>query len=243
MIASRSSVAKIEGVGIPWSKLMPEKNIFISMGTPYNSAHTKCRESLIELLRDCGVTPRLIDVTDYSTSKPLTDIYQLLRQCDGAIIVAYERTFVDSGFEKRKSPAEKPLSAVRYTTPWNQIEAAFAHSFGIPILVLMENGLKEEGLLDEKFDWYVERLEISAKTFSNKDVRARILAWCRKIQADKKKRDGLLMIDAPHMTVSDALKFMTLRTGAYLALFIIFVFSSGMAAYPIVDKIRATFGL
>ena len=222
---------------------MADKNVFISMGTPYNSSHTKCRESLIELLREGGVKPRVIDVTDYSTGNPLTDICKILKQCDGAIIVAYERTFVDTGLEKRKSPAEKQLAAVRYTTPWNQIEAAIAHALGLPILVLVENGLKEEGLLEDKFDWYVERLEISARTFANKDVRGRLLAWCRKVQIDKKKPDGGTSIDAHNMTISDAFQLMTLRTGAYLAVAIVFIFSSGMAAYPIISQIRTKLGI
>ena len=42
----------------------------------------------------------------------------------------------------------------------------------------MESGLREEGLLEQKYDWYVDRVSISAAALSDKDVRNRIMAWC-----------------------------------------------------------------
>ena len=74
---------------------------------------------------------------------------------------------------------------MRYTTPWNQIEASLAFGFGIPIIVLMEPGLREEGLLEQKFDWYVDQVNISAAGLSDKNVRNRLMAWCRKLQTAK----------------------------------------------------------
>ena len=153
---------------------MATKNVFVSMGFPYTESHRGFLDALIELLRSCDVEPRVMNKTDYPTRNPLTDISQVMRECHGAIVVAFERTYFESGLEKQQIA----LKSVRYTTPWNQIEASLAFALGIPIIVLMESGLREEGLLEQKYDWYVDRVSISAAALSDKDVRNRIMAWC-----------------------------------------------------------------
>jgi hypothetical protein len=206
---------------------MTAKNVFISMGAPYREPQIKFRDALMDLLRDCDVVPRVINKTDYPTGNALLDISRVLRECDGAIIVAHERTFLESGLEKR----ETKLSAVRYSTPWNQIEAAMAFVLGMPILVLVELGIKEEGLLEEKYDWYIERLEISPKSLSDKDVHARILAWCRKVQSGKRNRFARLRIgeSTPFL---EFLQSITLGAALTVLGMLGAVFVAGMAAAP-----------
>jgi len=167
---------------------MARKNVFVSFGTPYSDAQREFLEALLALLRKCNVTPRAVNMTEYSTENPLKVISRIMHECDAAIIVAYERTFFDSGFEKRKSAKEKRIEAVRYTTPWNQIEAAMAYALDLPLIVMMEAGLREEGLLEQNYDWYIERLSISGAAFEDKDVRGRIAAWCRRLQHDGARR-------------------------------------------------------
>jgi hypothetical protein len=215
---------------------MTKKNVFISIGSQFADQQGKFLDGLIDLLRSCDIEPRVINKTDYPTGNPLKDISRIMRECQGVIIVAYERTYFDSGIEKRKSPQEKPLESVRYTTPWNQIEASMAFALGLPIIVMMEKGLREEGLLEEKYDWYVERLSISADAFSDKDVRGRIMAWCRRVQTDKPQRANHGQIDA-EMTVSDLGKMLTLKTVGVLvgAMFGIFVFGVLVGQSPLGD--------
>jgi hypothetical protein len=127
-------------------------------------------------------------MSEYPAESPLQVISRIMHECDAAIIVAYERTYFDSGFEKRKSAQEKKLASVRYTTPWNQIEAAMAYALDLPLIVMMETGLREEGLLEQNYDWSIERLSITGDAFADKDVRGRIAAWCRHVQDDEPRR-------------------------------------------------------
>lgn len=165
---------------------MAKKHVFISIGKPYAEPQREFLDRLIKLLHSCNIEPRVVNKTDYSTGNPLKDISRIMRECHGAVVVAYERTYFGSGLEKRKSAQERRIKAVRYTTPWNQIEAAMAFALGLPIIVMMETGLQEEGLLEEKYDWYIERVPISAAAFADNDVRGRIEAWCRRVQAEKR---------------------------------------------------------
>jgi hypothetical protein len=38
---------------------------------------------------------------------------------------------------------------------WNQIEAALGYAKGLPLLVIAESGLLEDGLLEGRYDWKV----------------------------------------------------------------------------------------
>ncbi len=167
---------------------MAKKHVFISFGTPYAEPQREFLKALLALLRKCNMEPRAVNMTEYSTENPLKVISRIMHECDAVIIVAYERTYFNSGFEKRKSAQEKKLESVRYTTPWNQIEAAMAYALDLPLIVMMETGLREEGLLEQNYDWYIERLSISGDAFADKDVRGRIAAWCRRVQDDGPRR-------------------------------------------------------
>ena len=81
---------------------MARKNVFVSMGFPYTESHRGFLDALIELLRSCDVEPRVMNKTDYPTRNPLTDISQVMRECHGAIVVAFERTYFESGLEKQQ---------------------------------------------------------------------------------------------------------------------------------------------
>jgi hypothetical protein len=206
---------------------MAKKNVFISIGSPFSEQHGKFLDALIDLLRRCDVEPRAIDKTDFSTGNPLKDISRVMRECQGVIVVAFERTYVESGFEKRKSPLEKPLESVRYTTPWNQIEASMAFALGLPIIVMMERGLREEGLLEEKYDWYIERVDLSADALSDKNVQSRLMAWCRRVQAEKPQTALRGHIDA-EMTLSDLGQMLTIKTVLALGAVLLGIFVAGL---------------
>ena len=47
-------------------------------------------------------------------------------ECSGTIVIALERTYFPSGFDKRGGTKEQILSDTKYATPWNQIEAAMS---------------------------------------------------------------------------------------------------------------------
>jgi hypothetical protein len=202
---------------------MEKKNVFISMGFAYTESQTEFLHALMELLRSCDVEPRVMNLTDLPTVSPLTDISRVMRECHGAIVVAFERTYFESGIEKKKID----LKSVRYTTPWNQIEASLAFTLGLPIIVLMEPGLRQEGLLEQKFEWYVDEVNISAAGLSEKNVRNRIMAWCRKLQTAKASANRGA-IDSK-MPLSELMPLFSLGSVGWLIAFAFGIFVFGLA--------------
>jgi hypothetical protein len=201
---------------------MAKQNVFVSMGSPYTASQKEFLDALIELLRSCDVEPRVMNKTDYPTGSPLKDISRVMKECHGVIVVASERTYFESGLEKRQTP----LQSVRYSTPWSQIEASMGFAHGIPIIVLMEPGLREEGLLEEKYDWYVERIRISPESLADKDVQNRVRAWCRLVQTAKPS-EVRGRIDA-EMTLFALTQMLTLKSAGFLATLALGIFLIGM---------------
>jgi hypothetical protein len=92
----------------------------------------------------------------------------------------------------------------------------------------MESGLREEGLLEQKYDWYVDRVSISAAALSDKDVRNRIMAWCRHLQtANVPENRG--KIDA-EMTIKALMQMLTLKSAGALAVLGVWSRSVGESA-------------
>jgi len=157
---------------------MKVPRVFVSMGTPYTENQTRFRVALESLLRtQCGVDPRIIGVNEYPSGSPVHKIRDTMSTCDGVLVVAYERKYVQRGIERRASPQERTFVDEKYTTPWNHIESAIAFSMGIPLYVLCETGVVEEGLIESKVDWFVKRVDFVPDVLVKPEVLESIRAW------------------------------------------------------------------
>jgi hypothetical protein len=172
---------------------MAVPKVFVSMGTPYTADYLRFREELESFLRDqCRVDPRIIGKNEYPTGSPLAKIHEVMRRCDGVIIVAYERKHVARGAEKRGSDAEVKFADRTYTTPWNHIESAIAFSLSLPIHILCQEGLAEEGLIETKVDWYVQRIHIGPGAFAKPQTATAIRTWVDERVAPHARRPSFL---------------------------------------------------
>ena len=89
---------------------------------------------------------------------------------------------------------------MKLPTPWNHIEATLSYAQGLPLLVIVEEGLKEEGLLVQGYDWYVQRVKCEPAALNSLQFNGVLSSWKEKLtqaasKNDKSKRASL--IDAP----------------------------------------------
>lgn len=126
--------------------------IFLSVGKTSNEQQDAFVEAIEGYLQAQGFTPQTVGRTYFSSLQPLKAIDELMHQCVGTVIVAYERTHIANGLDRRGHPSQREVNSLNLPTVWNQIEAAMAYSLGQPLLVIVENGLKNEGLLEVGYD-------------------------------------------------------------------------------------------
>jgi hypothetical protein len=130
--------------------------VFLSVG----AGRTEDQEAFVKAIKNYFLSRDLLakTVDEYgSTNKqPLKDVEYRMKRCYGAVVLAFERTRIELGVSRPGAKSETELKDVRLPTVWNQIEAAMAYARGLPLLVLVEHGLQDEGMLESRYDWRVK---------------------------------------------------------------------------------------
>ena len=163
--------------------------IFISVGTACTESQRLFVEALINWLRTEGVDPVVLGKTVYPDKQPLKFIQERMSECDGTLVVAFERIFVNDGVEKRGGADKKELSHQIIPTVWNQIETAMAYGLEQPILVLSEEGSRREGLLDQCFDWLVFPVKVEEGAVEKRAFVETLRGWFKQVEGHKKARE------------------------------------------------------
>lgn len=143
------------------------KNVYLSVGRTYTQAQADFVSEFEQRLRAAGLTPQTVGRTHYKNRDPLRTIADCMRDCEGAVILAFERIHIDAGHEMRGGPNPLSVAGQNLPTVWNQIEAAMAYTLGRPLLVVVEPGLRSEGLLQHGYDWYIITAQLTSALFSS----------------------------------------------------------------------------
>jgi hypothetical protein len=177
------------------------RNIFVSVGATSNEEQEAFVRAVEDRLRSEGLAPHTVGRNTFGADAPLKTVTQLLDTCDGAVVIALERSFFPSGVDKRGGPAESQLSNIRLPTPWNHIEAAMAYSRQLPLMVIVESDLKSEGLLEHGYDWYVQRLKPIPSALMGPEFNGVFANWKKKVES--RKADPTKVRDTPSKSPAD----------------------------------------
>ena len=127
-------------------------SIFLSYPKPCFGSQKEFILRITKHLNERGFAPRTLGVTDYDMDAPLTAIRRLMLESNGLLTVAFRRTFVEKGTARRRTDVagmeETKINGRWLTTPWAHIEAAMAYQVGLPILILREHDVLDDGILE-----------------------------------------------------------------------------------------------
>lgn len=188
---------------------MDTMSVFMSVGTPANERQEAFIRAVEDRLRSEGLVPHTVGRNTFSSDAPLKAVTELMDKCSGAVVIALERTFFPKGLQKRGGPEESAIANVKLPTPWNQVEAAMAYARGHPLLIIVENGLKSEGLLERGYDWYVQFVTPDPSALHSLEFNGVLASWKEKVQA-RTMRAGVARRDPGEMTVGEILKSLRL---------------------------------
>lgn len=87
----------------------------------------------------------------YRKHGQLSMIQDSMATCSGVVVFAFSRLSVSKGVLCRnmEEPYKQEVQDCSYSSSWLQIETAFAKSMNIPTLIVMEEGVKDEGIWDD----------------------------------------------------------------------------------------------
>jgi hypothetical protein len=106
------------------------------------------------------------------------------------------------GVERPGSAKEKSLSDVSFPTAWNQIEAAMAYSCGLPLLVLVDERLRRDGLLEKGNDWYVQDLKLDPLSLNFPEFTGVLDSWRSRLRMSTAAPTHQTKFDPSNMTIA-----------------------------------------
>lgn len=155
----------------------------MSVGSGLSAEQETFVQAIEARLRAEGFTPHTLDRNEWSTLAPLHAVEELMGRCRGAVIIGLERYRFPKGVERRGSALQRETGPVCLPTSWNQIEAALAHSKRLPLLVVIDEQLKADGLLEPGHDWYVARVALQADALQTASFNGLLKDWGSRIAA------------------------------------------------------------
>lgn len=124
--------------------------IFLSHPKPCNDNQTQFIATLRKLLEDRGIDAKTLGVNEYDMKVPLAGVRRIMLESNGVMVVAFGRYEIKSGrhhFYKDGACASESIAGSWMTSPWCQIEAGMGFQLGLPILILREKGVRDDGVL------------------------------------------------------------------------------------------------
>jgi hypothetical protein len=164
-------------------------NIFLSVGRALSPEQEQFVAATESFLIAHDLTPRTVGRSDFAHQKPLKRVAEVLRECSGTIIVALERLHIAEGLEFRGAAQAVALTNVSLPTVWNQVEAAMAYTLGQPLLAIVETGLRNEGVLEEGYDWYVKWLNLNPDSLQEPEFLKTFDEWKSKVEKYQRGRE------------------------------------------------------
>ena len=180
---------------------MKNPDVFVSVGGTSNEQQENFVRAVEDRLRSEGLEPHTVGRNTFSSDAPLKTVTDLMAQCAGSVVIALERSYFPKGMEKRDGPKQSELLDIRLPTPWCQIEAAMAYSRGMPLLIIVEENLRSEGLLERGYDWYVQWVKPTPSALTSTEFNGVLASWKDKVRS--KTQNSAVSKSPAEMTIGD----------------------------------------
>jgi hypothetical protein len=200
-------------------------DVFVSVGRTSTQEQEQFTQRVLEFLRANNLNPEVVGRTAFSSKQPLQHVQELMVRCHGTVVIAFERIFIERGVEQRGSASAKTLEASSVPTVWNQLEAAMAYCHEHPLLVIVEQGLRSEGLLERGYDWHVQSVNLRPDALSTPEFQGVFADWRQRVEqrsnSPKKSRE----LDAEKLKLVDLWRSLTVKQAWAAGIAIVVAFS------------------
>jgi uncharacterized protein YjbI with pentapeptide repeats len=129
-----------------------KKSIFVSRLGLMDSQQELYYNNILNYISDkFKVNFVSLDRTAYRKYGQLSMIHDNMSKCSGVIVFAFSHLSVAEGVicKNLKEPYKQEIKDCSYSSSWLQIETAFAKSMNIPTLIVMEDGVRDDGIWDD----------------------------------------------------------------------------------------------
>jgi hypothetical protein len=191
--------------------------IFLSCGTPHDKLQEEFIAAVEAHLASHSCKPQTVGRSVYSARQPVEAARDLIGNCHGAVVIAFERTRIISGMERPDSSQQKLIQNESHPTIWNQMEAAMAYAQKIPILSLVQSGLKRQGMLSDRFEWCAIEADLNPSLLATEKFRQTFSEWIELVRKEP-GRIEIAEIDPAQLKVGSLVKQLSAKQVISLSL-------------------------
>jgi hypothetical protein len=176
--------------------------VYISVGSAATPAQAQTAEAVFRSLEAAGLSPRQMEKNEWTAEQPLRGIKRVIEQCQGIVVIAFERYHFPDGTERKKDGTTEVKKDARFPTVWNHIEAAMAYTRGLPLLVIAEQGLMDDGLIEGRYDWKVYWTDFTPENVRSERFIGYLESWKQLvIEAEARSQPNQPAADLTKMSV------------------------------------------
>lgn len=162
--------------------------VFLSRPNPFLYEQSEFLNRLKEMLLTYGIETITLQADNYDLTDSINYLKGMIKQCYGIIVVGFKQIYIDKGTKKLgavnnpnffESVAED-ISGQAITSPFCHIEGTIGILNDLPLLIINEMGIREEGILKGgRFSVKVQSFNLSCidEFFNDSIVKQQISVW------------------------------------------------------------------
>lgn len=120
--------------------------VFLSYATPFNDLQTEFLNRTVNEIEENLLFPRTLGVSDQYTETPVASIRRMMLSSYGCLAIAFRRALVIQAISRPGSPGQAVFENFWLSSPFLQIEPAMAFERGLPLMILVEDGVSMNGV-------------------------------------------------------------------------------------------------
>lgn len=166
--------------------------VFLSRPNPFLYGHQYFLDLLQAKLDEAGLKTVTLQADNYDLTDTINYLKGIMRQCYGIIIIGFGQIFIETGQKKKNGtpnpsfffPQEVDISGQQITSPFCHIEGTIGLLYDLPLLIINEEGVREEGIIKGgRFSVKTQNFNLDKidDFFNDEIVNHQIAVWVGKV--------------------------------------------------------------
>ncbi|MBR3039108.1 MAG: hypothetical protein IKI20_00420 [Lachnospiraceae bacterium] len=166
--------------------------VFLSRPNPFLPNQQKFIDRFREELLEHDIETITLVADDYDLTDSMNYLKGMIKQCYGMVIIGFKQIFIEKGYKKKGGtpnpsfffPNEIDLSGQALTSPFCHIEGTMGLLNDLPLLIINEEGVREEGIIaGGKFCYKTDPFSLDNIDcfFNQKIIEKQISVWLGKV--------------------------------------------------------------
>ncbi len=166
--------------------------VFLSRPNPFIDSQQYFIEKLQKVFGKYNIKTVTLQADNYDLTDSLNYLKGMIKQCYGIAIIGFKQFFIDKGSKKKGGkpdskyfyPSEIDVSGQALTSCFCHIEGTIGLINDLPLLIINENGVREEGIIKGgKFCTKTQKFDLLSidNFFNDKTVEQQIAVWAGKV--------------------------------------------------------------